>query len=155
MGVPRFGWRDIPLARELDTKSFDIPGLAKDVSAVNVGNPHCVLFVEDAEKADVKTLGPAIEIHPLFLKRTNVEFVSPFGPARLRMRVWERGVGVTLACGTGACAAIAAAQRRGLCGDKVSIVLDGGVLTLEWPGDGLSVYMTGPTATAFRGEIDL
>jgi len=155
MGAPKFGWRDIPLAQELDTKSFDIPGLATGASAVNVGNPHCVLFIDDAEKADVKTLGSAIEIHPLFPKRTNVEFVSALAPGRLRMRVWERGVGITLACGTGACAAIAAGQRRGFCGQKTDIVLDGGTLTLEWAGEGSSIFMTGPISVSFQGELSL
>jgi diaminopimelate epimerase len=155
MGVPKFGWRDIPLAQELDTKLFDIPGLVDAVSAVNVGNPHCVLFVDDAERAEVTKLGPLIENHPLFPSRTNVEFVSVLAPGRLRMRVWERGVGVTLACGTGACATIATAQRRGLCGNAVDVVLDGGTLTMEWAGQGKPIFMTGPTSVSFQGEIAL
>ena len=113
MGAPRFGWRDIPLARAVDTKSFalDVPGFdlpaLKSACAVSVGNPHCVLFVDDAEAAPVETLGPAIERHAMFPERTNVEFVSVLAPNRLRMRVWERGVGITRACGTGAAAAVA------------------------------------------------
>jgi diaminopimelate epimerase len=161
MGRPKFGWHEIPLAKEVDTKSFaldvagfDEPGL-KSASAVSVGNPHCVLFVADAERALVETLGPAIERYPLFPERTNVEFVSVLGVDRLRMRVWERGAGITLACGTGACAAIAAAQRRGLCGTNVEIVLDGGSLLLEWAGGDAPIFMTGPSALAWRGEIDL
>ncbi|HEY2070310.1 MAG TPA: diaminopimelate epimerase [Rhizomicrobium sp.] len=159
IGSPRFDWRDIPMARETDTKSFalDVPGFdepaLKTASAVNVGNPHCVLFVADAEKAPVAALGAAIEHHPLFPQRTNVEFVSVLGPDRLRMRVWERGVGITQACGTGACATIAAAQRRGLCGTEVEIVLDGGTLTLR--RDGGSIFMKGPSAFSYRGDIDL
>jgi diaminopimelate epimerase len=161
MGRPKFGWREIPLSKDVDTKSFalDILGLdepaLRNASAVSVGNPHCVLFVDDAECAPVETLGPAIESHPLFPQRTNVEFVSVLAADRLRMRVWERGAGVTLACGTGACAAIAAAQRRGACGTKVEIVLDGGALLLEWEGGATSIFMTGPSALSYRGEIDL
>jgi diaminopimelate epimerase len=159
MGVPKFGWRDIPLSHEVDTKSFAIDDIdeaaAKTASAVNVGNPHCVLFVDNADDAPVYGLGRKIETHPLFPDRTNVEFVSVLAPNRLRMRVWERGAGVTLACGTGACATIAAAQRRGLCGTLCEIVLDGGSLTLEWAGEGKSIFMTGPSALAYRGEIEL
>ncbi len=161
MGAPRFGWRDIPMARETDTRSFalDVAGFdlaaLKTVGAVNVGNPHCVVFVDSAEQAPVAALGAAIEKHPLFPRHTNVEFVSVLAPDRLRMRVWERGVGITQACGTGACATIAAAQRRGLCGAKVEIVLDGGTLTMEWAGEGAPILMTGPTALSYSGDIDL
>jgi diaminopimelate epimerase len=155
MGPPKFGWQDIPMAQEVDTKSFTIPGLAVDASAVNVGNPHCVLFVDDATKAEVAKIGPMIEGHALFPRHANVEFVSALGPDRLRMRVWERGVGITLACGTGACATIAAAQRRGLCGQKVDVVLDGGTLALEWAGEGTSIFMTGPISVSFQGELAL
>jgi diaminopimelate epimerase len=161
MGAPRFDWREIPLARQTDTKSFalDVPGFDEAAllaaSAVNVGNPHCVLFVDDATRAPVAALGAAIESHPLFPRRTNVEFVSVQGSDRLRMRVWERGAGITLACGTGACAAMAAAKRRGLCGPRAEIVLDGGTLILDWAGEGASVFMTGPSALSYRGDIDL
>lgn len=161
MGVPRLGWRDIPLAREVDTKSFalEVPGFSdpilRNVSAVNVGNPHCVLFLENAEDAPVAVLGAMIEIHPMFPRATNVEFVSVLGRDRLRMRVWERGTGITLACGTGACATAVAAIRRGLCGPKASLVLDGGELQMEWQGEGKSVFMTGPSTLSFKGEIDL
>jgi len=161
IGAPKFSWREIPLAKDVDTKSFalDVPGFdepyLKTASAVSVGNPHCVLFVEDAEHAPVATLGMAIERHALFPARTNVEFVSVLAKDRLRMRVWERGTGITLACGTGACATIAAAQRRGLCGSKIEIALDGGSLMLEWQGGDSSILMTGPSALSFKGEIDL
>jgi diaminopimelate epimerase len=159
MGVPKFGWRDIPLAREMDTKSFALEGFSEPelqaASAVNVGNPHCVLFVESADDAPIYGVGRKIETHPLFPERINVEFVSVLAPNRLRMRVWERGVGVTLACGTGACATIAAAQRRGFCGEVCDVVLDGGTLHLEWAGEGKPIFMTGPSALSYRGEIDL
>lgn len=103
MGTPRFGWREIPLDQSVDTNGFPLTvgGATFTASAVSVGNPHCVLFMDDAEKADVAGLGPAIERHPLFPARTNVEFVSVLSPSRLRMRVWERGAGITRACGTG------------------------------------------------------
>jgi diaminopimelate epimerase len=127
----------------------------KIASAVNVGNPHVVLFVQDAEHAPVSELGPKIETHPLFPERTNVEFVSLIDKDKLRMRVWERGAGITMACGTGACATMVAAHRRGLVGHKADVVLDGGTLTLEWAGEGKSVFMTGPWSHAYRGEIDL
>jgi diaminopimelate epimerase len=125
-------------------------------SAVNVGNPHCVLFVDNASEEMAPSLGPMIEHHSMFPQRTNVEFVQILSPNRLRMRVWERGAGVTLACGTGACAAAVAAQRRGLCGKKIEVELDGGSLSIEWAGaDGAHVFMTGPTALSYRGEVDL
>jgi len=161
MGVPKFGWRDIPLARETDTLSFliDVAGSdfypLKIATAVNVGNPHVVLFVDDAEKAPVAELGPKIETHPLFPERTNVEFVTLVDKDTLRMRVWERGVGITMACGTGACATMVAAHRRGLVGHKADVVLDGGSLTLEWGGEGKPVIMTGPWSLSYKGDVDL
>jgi diaminopimelate epimerase len=161
MGVPKFGWREIPMARETDTLSFPIAIEGSDfypltiATAANVGNPHVVLFVQDAEHAPVSELGPKIERHPLFPERTNVEFISLTDKNRLRMRVWERGAGITMACGTGACAAMVAAYRRGLVGHKADVVLDGGTLSIEWAGDGKPVLMTGPWTRAYRGEIDL
>lgn len=157
MGKPRFDWREIPLARSVDTNGFslDIDGTSFLASAVSVGNPHCILFVEDVEKAQVSTLGPRIEHDPMFPARTNVEFANPVSRSRLRMRVWERGAGVTLACGTGACAAAAAAHRRGLCDRKVDVVLDGGTLSIEWRAADDHVLMTGESSLSFTGDIDL
>jgi diaminopimelate epimerase len=161
MGVPKFAWREIPMAHEMDTLSFSIDMAGTDfypltiASAANVGNPHVVLFVDDAEKAPVAELGPKIEHHPLFPERTNVEFVTLTDMNRLRMRVWERGAGITMACGTGACATMVAAQRRGLVGHKAEVILDGGALTLEWGGEGKPVIMTGPWAQAYKGDVDL
>jgi diaminopimelate epimerase len=161
MGAPRFHWLEIPLAEERDTNSFavEMPGVSfaplKEAAAVSVGNPHCVLFVADAEAAPVDVIGPMVETHLLFPTRTNVEFVQVLPSGQLRMRVWERGVGITRACGTGACAAMVAAHRRGLCADSAEVVLDGGPLTIVWSGDGSHVFMTGPTALAYRGDIDL
>ncbi|MGD0143872.1 MAG: diaminopimelate epimerase [Rhizomicrobium sp.] len=157
IGEPHLDWREIPLAEAVDTNSFvlTIDGAALTASAVSVGNPHCVLFVEDAERAAVSELGPKIEHHPMFPSRTNVEFVSPVSRTRLRMRVWERGVGITRACGTGACAVAVAAVRRGLAERKVDIVLDGGTLALEWRESDGHVLMTGPVALAYTGDIDV
>lgn len=146
MGVPKFGWREIPLAREVDTNRFEIDGL--EAAAVNVGNPHCVLF-----SGEIETLGPRLETHAMFPARTNVEVVTVMDRSRLRMRVWERGVGITQACGTGACAVTAAAHRRGLIDETVEIVLDGGTLTISLR-DG-RILMTGPATLAFKGEVDL
>jgi diaminopimelate epimerase len=157
MGTPRLAWQDIPMAQPIDTRGFplDIRGRAFDAAAVSVGNPHCVLFVVNADDAPVAEIGPKIENHPLFPARTNVEFVSVISRERLRMRVWERGVGITRACGTGACAVAVAANRRDLSGRKVEIVLDGGTLAIEWREDDDHILMTGSATLAYAGEIDL
>lgn len=148
MGPPQLGWREIPLSRAVDTR--DLP-LAGGPAAVGMGNPHCVFFVADAGTVDVATLGPRFETDPLFPARTNVEFVSLLAPDRLRMRVWERGAGITLACGSGACAAAVAAHRRGLTGRRVALELDGGTLEIDWRDEG--VWMAGPVARVFAGRL--
>ena len=157
MGPPRLDWQQVPLASEVDTANFvlDIGGTSLPVSAVSIGNPHCVLFVPDAESAPLTTLGPKIETLAFFPQRTNVEFAQVLDQGRIRMRVWERGVGVTLACGTGACATAVSAIRRGLTGRKVELLLDGGSLSIEWREADGHVLMTGPSATVFRGRVDL
>lgn len=157
MGPPGLLWNEVPLAQELDTNKFSLPveGMTLTASAVSMGNPHCVLFVDDAAKAPVTTLGPRIETHPLFPARVNVEFAQVLDREHIRMRVWERGVGVTLACGTGACATVVAAVRRGLTDRKVSVELDGGTLLVDWRESVGHVLMTGPAATIFTGEVDL
>jgi len=157
MGAARLDWTQVPLAEARDTLNFDldVEGRKLPVSAASMGNPHCVIFVPDAEKAPVTALGPRIETHPLFPARTNVEFVSLIAPDRLRMRVWERGIGVTLACGTGACAALVAAARKGITGRKGEVVLDGGTLSIEWRQSDGHVIMTGPSALVYRGQVDL
>jgi diaminopimelate epimerase len=157
VGIPKFDWRDIPLKDDLDTNRFTIPvdGKQIEATAVLMGNPHCILFVDDAERAPVTELGPKLETHPLFPTRINVEFAQVRDPGHIRMRVWERGVGVTLACGTGACATAVAAVRRGLAGRKVEVELDGGILKLEWREADDHVLMTGPGKTVFLGELDL
>jgi diaminopimelate epimerase len=157
MGSPRLEWNEIPLYEAKDTLQFQfaLEGRMLTASAVSMGNPHCVLFVGDAEKAPVAQIGPLIETHPLFPERVNVEFAQILDKDRIRMRVWERGVGVTLACGTGAAATAVAAIRKGLANRKVELVLDGGSLTLEWREEDGHVLMTGPGVTSFRGEVDL
>jgi diaminopimelate epimerase len=157
LGAPILTWDKVPLAHPADTNSFalNVDGTIHIVSAVSVGNPHCVLFVDDAEAAPVASLGPRIETHPMFPNRTNVEFVTVRDRGHLRMRVWERGVGITRACGTGTCAAAVAAHRRDLTNDKVEVELDGGVLTVELRESDGHILMTGPSSLAFRGEVDL
>lgn len=157
MGAPEFSWEKIPLAKPVDTGGFalSVDGAEFRASALSVGNPHCVLFVDDADAADVAGLGPRIERHPLFPARVNVEFVTALSRTRLRMRVWERGTGITRACGTGACAAAVATHRRDLAARKVEVVLDGGTLAIEWRAADNHVLMTGPATLSYRGEIDL
>jgi diaminopimelate epimerase len=157
MGPPRFDWKDVPLANAADTNkfSFAVDGVSVEASALSVGNPHCVIFVGDAENAPVSEVGPLIEHHSLFPKRANVEFATVQSRERIRMRVWERGVGITQACGTGACATAVAAARRGLADRKVDVLLDGGTLAIEWREADDHILMTGPATLAYRGEIDL
>lgn len=153
MGPARLDWRDIPLAEAQDTGKLALTlGPLRDPVAVNMGNPHAVFFVDDAEKIDLTSLGPVLERHKLFPERANIEVAQVLSPTRVRMRVWERGVGITQACGTGACATLVAAARRGLTGRKGTVVLDGGELDIEWLPDG-HVLMTGPVAVSFTGEL--
>lgn len=152
MGVPALAWDQIPLSEAVDTLALPLDGTPV---AVAVGNPHCVFFVDDAALEPVSTRGPEIEGHPLFPDRVNVEFASVIGPDKLRMRVWERGAGITQACGSGACATAIAAIRRGLTGPKVHVELDGGALVIEWQGEGHPVLMTGPVAYVFEGTMSL
>ena len=157
MGAPKLDWQEIPMAQAKDTLQFqfELEGRMLTASAASMGNPHCILFVGDAEKAPVAQIGPLIETHPLFPARVNVEFAQVLDKDHIRMRVWERGVGITLACGTGACATAVAAIRKGLVNRKVEVLLDGGALMLEWREEDGHVLMTGPGVTSFRGEIDL
>jgi diaminopimelate epimerase len=148
MGQPQLDWRDIPLAREMDSLHLPIEG---DPVGTGMGNPHCTFFVEDAGAVALKDIGPRIEHHPLFPARTNVQVASLIAPDHLRMRVWERGVGVTLASGSSSCATAVAAARRGLTGRRVRITLDGGTLEIDWRADG--VWMTGETAHVASGVL--
>ncbi|MHA6287736.1 diaminopimelate epimerase [Maricaulis sp. CAU 1757] len=157
MGRPRLEWRQIPLAREMDTIEMAYSAIAAGVrigapGAVNMGNPHVVFFVPDVESMPLDRLGPEVELDPLFPERTNVGFAQVYDRSHIRLRVWERGAGLTAACGTGACAALVAAHRRGLVGRQASIQADGGELEVEWRIDD-QVILTGPVED--EGEIVL
>lgn len=146
MGQPLLEWSEVPLAREIDTLELPIEGAP---TATGMGNPHCTFFVEDIASIDLAARGSEIEHHPLFPERTNVQFAQLIGPDHLRMRVWERGVGITLASGSSSCATAVAAARRGITGRDVMIDLDGGSIRISWKEDG--VYMTGAWAHVFDG----
>ena len=154
MGLARTEWRDIPLAEARDTLHLGIgEGPVKDPVGVGMGNPHSVFFVADVAAIPIEAIGPRLERHKLFPERANIGFAEVRAPDRIRLRVWERGAGLTLACGSGACAALVAAVRRGLTKRKATLELDGGTLEIEWLENG-HVLMTGPTAIAFHGTID-
>jgi diaminopimelate epimerase len=156
MGEPALDWWKIPLAEPTGTLSLDIkaePDLALP-GAVSMGNPHMVFFVADVEALPIEEVGPALERHPLYPERANVGFAEIKAKDRMRLRVWERGAGLTNACGTGACAAVVAAARRGLTGRKVAVEMDGGELVIEWREGDNHVLMTGPVAFEFSGMLD-
>ena len=153
MGPARSAWQEIPLAREMDTLHLDLGlGPLRDPVGVNMGNPHAVFFVEDLDAIDIADLGPKLEHDALFPERANIGVAQVIGADALRLRVWERGVGLTLACGSGACAAGAAALRRGLTGRRIALTLDGGQVIIEVLESG-DVLMTGPASTAFTGSL--
>jgi diaminopimelate epimerase len=154
MGMPRFGWQEIPVSYAMDTLELPLgwEELENPV-AVNVGNPHAVFFVPDADAVELDRLGPIIEKDAVFPERVNVNVASVVGPDHLKLRVWERGAGLTRACGTGACATAVAAIRRKLTGRKVRVDLPGGPLDIAWP-DGGSIIMTGPAAFSFDGSFE-
>ncbi len=155
MGEPRFEWDAIPLAYAMDTVTLPVgwDGLEQP-TAVNVGNPHAVFFVDNCDIVDLETLGPLIEHDPLFPERVNVNVATVDSDTEIRLRVWERGVGLTRACGTGACATAVAAMRRGLTGAReVTVRLPGGALLIGWGEDG-RITMTGPAVESFRGSFD-
>lgn len=154
MGTPRFEWDAIPLAYAMDTLAMPVAwdGLENPV-AVNVGNPHVVFFVEDCDAVALDTLGPLIERDPLFPQGINVNVATVENPGRIRLRVWERGAGLTRACGTGACATAVAAVRRGMARRKATVLLPGGELEIDWREDG-AIAMAGPASESFRGSFD-
>ena len=153
MGPARLDWRDIPLARATDTLHVAVgAGPLGDAVAVNMGNPHAVFFVDDVDAVPLEALGPGLETDPLFPEHANIGVAQRLADDCLRLRVWERGAGLTQACGTGACAAAVAGARRGLTGRSVTVVLDGGELGILWREDG-HVEMTGPTAASFTGVL--
>ncbi|HEV8679652.1 MAG TPA: diaminopimelate epimerase [Stellaceae bacterium] len=159
MGPARTAWRDIPLAREMDTASVDLSaGPLSNPVCTSIGNPHATFFVADADAIDLAVLGPVLEHDKLFPERANIGVATVADRRRLRLRVWERGAGITRACGSGACAAVVAAHRRGLTERQASVALDGGDLDILWrpggeQGDG-HVVMTGPATLAFEGSFD-
>jgi diaminopimelate epimerase len=160
MGAPRFAWSEIPLAEpfhdtrriELQIGPIDDPVLHSP-SVVNVGNPHCLFFVEDVEAHDLARFGPMLEHHPLFPERANISLVQVLAPHALKVRTWERGAGLTRACGTAACAAAVAAARRDLAGRKVKVGLPGGDLLIEWRESDDHILMTGPYALDYEGVL--
>jgi diaminopimelate epimerase len=159
MGRPGLDWRDIPLAEPMDTRGVELQvgpidnPLLHTPGCVSMGNPHVVFFVKNAETAPVREVGSMIEHHRLFPERVNVGFCQVKARDRIRLRVWERGAGVTRACGTGACAALVAAQRRGLVDRTATVEMDGGDLRIEWRRADDHVLMTGPVAVEFTGTL--
>ena len=159
MGRPKLHWQDIPLAEQMeDTRFVDVKLGPIDnpvlwgPSAVNMGNPHCVFFVDDAEAQALDRFGPLVENHPLFPERVNVSVATVVSSYQIRLRVWERGAGITKACGTAACATLVSAHRRRMTGRKATVILDGGPLGIEWRDDD-HVIMTGPVELEFTGIV--
>jgi diaminopimelate epimerase len=157
MGRPGFEPERIPFVADAtaDSYSLEVDGQELDIGAVSMGNPHAVLEVEDVDTAPVLELGPLIEQNSRFPRRVNAGFMQILDPGHIRLRVFERGAGETLACGTGACAAVAVGRRRGLLAARVRVSLRGGDLVVEWPDESRPIWMTGPVATVYEGEIDL
>ncbi|HYF22151.1 MAG TPA: diaminopimelate epimerase [Caulobacteraceae bacterium] len=159
MGRPRLDWREIPMAEEMDTRNIELQVGPVDAphlhtpGAVSMGNPHVVFFVPDAEAVPVREAGSLIERHPLFPEGVNVGFAQIKAPDRIRLRVWERGAGLTKACGTGACAALVAAHRRGLAGRMAAMELDGGELRVVWRQKDDHVIMAGPIEVEGAGVL--
>jgi diaminopimelate epimerase len=154
MGPARTDWREIPLAQVMDTGRVDLRlGPLSAPVCTNIGNPHATFFVDDVEAIDLAALGPVLEHHPLFPQRANIGVAEVRNRGSIRLRVWERGAGITRACGSGACAALVAAHRRGLAAKQAEVVLDGGSLDVAWREDG-HVVMTGPVALSFEGAFD-
>jgi diaminopimelate epimerase len=155
MGPPRLVPSDIPFHAQAQATTYplDVGGCNVEISAVSMGNPHAVLVVDDVEKAPVATLGPQIENHPRFPQRVNAGFMQVVAPGTIRLRVFERGTGETLTCGTGACAAVVAGRLRGLLAEDVEVLTHGGSLRIRWAGGNEPVWMTGPTATVFEAHV--
>ncbi|NJD30883.1 MAG: diaminopimelate epimerase [Gammaproteobacteria bacterium] len=157
MGVPDFDPRSLPFEaeREAPTYRIDLPGGPVEFGAVSIGNPHAVIRVRSVQDAPVDSVGAAIENHPRFPRRVNVGFLEIVAPDHVRLRVFERGVGETQACGTGACAAVAVGRRHGPLAEEVRVDLPGGRLIVQWPGPGEPIWLTGPAETAFEGQVDI
>ena len=157
MGIPRFAPRDIPFKADQESLRYEllVGDTTVTIGAVSMGNPHAVVQVDSVREAPVETLGPLLEKHPRFPRRVNAGFMEIVAPGHIRLRVYERGVGETLACGSGACAAVAVGRRWGLLEESVNVELPGGNLTICWQGDNNSVWMTGPATRVFEGRIEL
>ncbi|MDR5903720.1 diaminopimelate epimerase [Franzmannia qiaohouensis] len=157
MGAPRFAPQAIPFdaAEERLHYPLEVDGERLEIGAVSMGNPHAVVRVDSVDAAPVARLGPAIERHPRFPQRVNAGFMQVVSPHEIRLRVFERGSGETLACGTGACAAVACGIRQGILESPVTVHLPGGALTIDWPGDAASLIMTGPATRVFDGRVAL
>ena len=157
MGVPDFDPQALPFTapREADSYPLEVAGHTLAIGAVSMGNPHAVLIVDDAATARVTSLGPLIERHPRFPKRVNAGFLEIVDPGQVRLRVWERGVGETYSCGTGACAAVAVGRRRGLLGATVRVGVRGGELRVHWAGAQQHIWLTGPTEISFEGHVEV
>lgn len=155
MGVPEFRPEQVPFLADAAALTYliEVEGMRLDIGVLSMGNPHAVVLVDDLDTAPVARLGHLIEVHPRFPRRVNVGFMQVVSPGHLRLRVHERGVGETLACGTGACAAMVHARQRGLAESRVRVSLPGGDLLIEWEGPAHPVWMTGPAVEVFRGEI--
>ena len=155
MGVPRFDPAALPFeaGARAPLYALEVDGVAHEIGAVSMGNPHAVIAVDDASHAPVTTLGPAIEHHPRFPRGVNVGFMHVLAPDRIGLRVWERGAGETAACGTGACAAVAVGRDRGWLAARVSAALPGGELVIEWAGADNPLWMTGAAETVFEGTL--
>ena len=157
MGAPKFEPADIPFAADARAEVYplEVEATQVEVSVISMGNPHAVMRVEQVDKAPVASLGPRIESHARFPRRVNVGFMQVVDRQHIRLRVYERGSGETLACGSGACAAVAVGRQRGWLDDKVTVSLPGGSLKIQWPGEGQPVLMTGPAVSVFEGRIRL
>ena len=154
MGPARTGWREIPLARAVDTARVELAaGALADPVCTNIGNPHATFFVGNVEEIDLAALGPVLEHQPIFPQRANIGIAEVRDREQIRLRVWERGAGITRACGSGACAALVAAHRRGLADRQARVWLDGGGLDITWREDG-HVIMTGGATLSFEGAFD-
>jgi len=157
MGVPNFDPRSLPFEapREADSYALEVAGQTLQIGAVSIGNPHAVLAVESVERAPVATLGPLIERHARFPRGVNAGFLETVTRGAVRLRVWERGVGETLGCGTGACAAVAVGRRRGLLAEEVRVGVRGGELRVNWAGPGERIWLTGPAEISFEGHVEV
>jgi diaminopimelate epimerase len=157
MGVPDFSPAALPFEAPAESPTYPLETSAGpvEIGAVAIGNPHAVIRVREAARAPVDTVGPAVENHPRFPRRVNVGFLEIVTPGHVRLRVFERGVGETLACGTGACAAVAVGRRHGPLAEEVAVDAPGGRMTVRWPGPGEEIWLTGPAETSFEGHVEL